>query len=438
MALVPAGRCPIVRGDGTEELAEVPAFFLDRQAGDEPPVRAVRGRRLLRRPGALAARGLAEPPAVHRPDRPARPGRLGARQLPGGQGRPPGRRHLLVRGRRPTPAGSASGCRPPPSGRRPAAGPSTSAAAPARDTPGATCSTRTRANLWASGLGDDGPRRRLPRRRHPQRHPPDDRQRLGVARRPARRHPRPIAGDDVPPLEADAADRRRGLRHLPARRGHLPLRHRPGGAGPPRQHRLPLRPLGRARLRRRPPDPPAARRRVLDRPVRGSGAIGHEPRSRCTCTADESPRARALPALRGAMRGRRLRPVLRAVGGHPARSAAGRPPRIVGILGPSGVGKTVYLGMLLDLLARGVGGLHGMARGLVLAVAASPGDARPGAASGSPTRRPSSPTAGNGSTARSSSGRRGPPLRPGHPRRRRRGRGGRDRATPDPTRPSAP
>src|SRR4051812_33916584 len=38
-------------------------------------------------------------------------------------------------------------------------------------------------------------------------------------------------------------------------------------------------------------------------------------------------------------------------------------PRCVGVLGPSGVGKTVYLGVLLDLLARGAGGLHGMARG---------------------------------------------------------------------------
>src|SRR5262245_55916163 len=40
-----------------------------------------------------------------------------------------------------------------------------------------------------------------------------------------------------------------------------------------------------------------------------------------------------------------------------------RPPRFVGVLGPSGVGKTVYLGMLLDLLSRGAGGLHGLARG---------------------------------------------------------------------------
>ncbi len=41
----------------------------------------------------------------------------------------------------------------------------------------------------------------------------------------------------------------------------------------------------------------------------------------------------------------------------------GRPPRFVGVVGPSGVGKTVYLGMLLDLLSRGAGGLHGLARG---------------------------------------------------------------------------
>jgi hypothetical protein len=40
-----------------------------------------------------------------------------------------------------------------------------------------------------------------------------------------------------------------------------------------------------------------------------------------------------------------------------------REPQFVGVLGPSGVGKTVYLGMLLDLLSRGAGGLHGMARG---------------------------------------------------------------------------
>jgi hypothetical protein len=46
-------------------------------------------------------------------------------------------------------------------------------------------------------------------------------------------------------------------------------------------------------------------------------------------------------------------------------SILGRPgrPRFVGVLGPSGAGKTVFLGLLLDLLARGVAGLHGMARG---------------------------------------------------------------------------
>jgi hypothetical protein len=40
-----------------------------------------------------------------------------------------------------------------------------------------------------------------------------------------------------------------------------------------------------------------------------------------------------------------------------------RRPKIVGVLGPSGVGKTVYLGMLLDMLARGAEDLHGLARG---------------------------------------------------------------------------
>jgi hypothetical protein len=39
------------------------------------------------------------------------------------------------------------------------------------------------------------------------------------------------------------------------------------------------------------------------------------------------------------------------------------PPRFVGVLGPTNVGKTVYIGMLLDLLSRGAGGLFGVARG---------------------------------------------------------------------------
>lgn len=38
-------------------------------------------------------------------------------------------------------------------------------------------------------------------------------------------------------------------------------------------------------------------------------------------------------------------------------------PKITGVLGPSNVGKTVYLGMLMDLLARGTGGMHGVAQG---------------------------------------------------------------------------
>lgn len=44
-------------------------------------------------------------------------------------------------------------------------------------------------------------------------------------------------------------------------------------------------------------------------------------------------------------------------------SAREAPPRFVGVLGPTNVGKTVYLGMLLDLLSRGAAGLYGVARG---------------------------------------------------------------------------
>jgi hypothetical protein len=37
-------------------------------------------------------------------------------------------------------------------------------------------------------------------------------------------------------------------------------------------------------------------------------------------------------------------------------------PRFIGVLGPSGVGKTVYLGMLIDMLTRGAGSITGLAR----------------------------------------------------------------------------
>ncbi len=41
----------------------------------------------------------------------------------------------------------------------------------------------------------------------------------------------------------------------------------------------------------------------------------------------------------------------------------GAPPRFVSVLGASGAGKTVYLGLLLDLLSKGHGGLSGVANG---------------------------------------------------------------------------
>src|SRR5579864_878264 len=43
--------------------------------------------------------------------------------------------------------------------------------------------------------------------------------------------------------------------------------------------------------------------------------------------------------------------------------ARDRVPRFVGVLGPSNVGKTVFIGMLLDLLSRGAAGLRGVPHG---------------------------------------------------------------------------
>jgi hypothetical protein len=44
-------------------------------------------------------------------------------------------------------------------------------------------------------------------------------------------------------------------------------------------------------------------------------------------------------------------------------AARGAPPRFLSVLGASGAGKTVYLGMLLDILSKGYRGLHGFANG---------------------------------------------------------------------------
>jgi hypothetical protein len=44
-------------------------------------------------------------------------------------------------------------------------------------------------------------------------------------------------------------------------------------------------------------------------------------------------------------------------------AARGAPPRFLSVLGASGAGKTVYLGMLLDILSKGYRGLNGFANG---------------------------------------------------------------------------
>ena len=118
-----------------------------------------------------------------------RTGRPGPRdwengKFPAGEGGPSRRRRLLVRGRWPTPAGSASGCRRPPSGRRPGAGPSSSRGGDCNRYPWGDLFDPARANLWPSGIRGTVPGRAISRRRHSQRHLPDDRQRLGMARRP--------------------------------------------------------------------------------------------------------------------------------------------------------------------------------------------------------------------------------------------------------------
>ena len=46
-------------------------------------------------------------------------------------------------------------------------------------------------------------------------------------------------------------------------------------------------------------------------------------------------------------------------------AARGTPPRFVPVLGASGAGKTVYIGMLLDMLTKGCGGLTGLANSAV-------------------------------------------------------------------------
>ena len=181
---------------------EVATFYLDRCAVTNRQFQRFVQAGGYDAPGDLAPGGLAEPDAVHRPDRPARPARLGATASS-----PPGKAEHPVVGVCWYEAvayarGSASGSPPPPSGKRPAAGPSNSAAAPATAIPGATSSTPPAPTSGPARRRPDRPGPRFPQGRHAQRHLPDDRQRLGMARRPPRNHPLPA---------------RRGLRARPAR-----------------------------------------------------------------------------------------------------------------------------------------------------------------------------------------------------------------------------
>ena len=213
MALIPAGTLPLIQSDGSLTSVELAAFYLDRCA--------VTNRQFQR---FVQAGGYDDmeiwpqevwPSLMRFTDRTGRPGprHWENGKYPASKGRASRRRRLLVRGPGLRPLGRQAAADAPPSGRRPAAGPSSSAAGPATAIPGATSSTRAAPTSRRPASVADRPGARVPDGVDAQRHLPDDGERLGVARRPARVDPVRSPGDPSS-LDAPAPDRRRRLRHL--------------------------------------------------------------------------------------------------------------------------------------------------------------------------------------------------------------------------------
>ena len=185
-----------------------------------------------------------------------------------------------------------------------------------------------KANLASAQIGGTVPVERFAGGHHAQRHFPDDRKRLGMARRfSGRRTVR--FGSDLRSLEAHAPDRRRCLQHLLRQRSNLPLHHGPRRARPSRQHRLSMCRVGRG-----PSACPREREANKHMTLQSTtvDTIIQTAPSHVHFVAPRRFRANRavlvfLPIK--VMESIRVRP---------------EPPRFVGVLGPSGVGKTVYLG----------------------------------------------------------------------------------------------
>ncbi len=163
MAFVPAGVVQVIRSWRAVQPTERTGYHLDRCARVESAVPEVRERGGYDNLEIWPQEVWAQRDAVYRSNRLRGPARLGAGQVPHGQSRSPGRWRLLVRGTGLCSlGGEAAGDRGRVAESRRRA-PSTSAAAAATDTPGATSSTYSRANLWATGRGETVPVRESPK-----------------------------------------------------------------------------------------------------------------------------------------------------------------------------------------------------------------------------------------------------------------------------------
>ena len=359
----PAGNVPVMLCDGTLASVELEAFYLDRFA--------VTNRQFQR---FVQAGGYDDleiwpqevwPSVTRFTDRtgPPGPAGLGERQVPRRQGRAPGRRRLLVRGRGLRPLGRQAAAHR----RRVAEGRRLARAAQRRDLQPLPLGRHVRPGAdepLGLGRGPDRPRPRVPVRRHPQRHLPDDRQRLGVARRPARDHPlpsrrvlpgrgSPCAGSSAGP-STPISRARPPASSSPARASSTAARTS-DSAAPCRSRRyVPCREriVGSANDAKHPWDSQSPSE---DQPCRVDHTFRNTTASRAI-TAARSAAGTSTRASRAAIASSPTK-VIESIRSAPAcrRSSSV-------VLGPTGVGKTVYLGMLLDLLARGVGGLHGLAR----------------------------------------------------------------------------
>ncbi len=240
-----------------------------------------------------------------------------------------------------------------------------------------------RAHLYGSGSQRPGGGRRISRRHQRRRHPPADRQRLGMDVDAAGGAGRP----DAARFGIGDEHSRRRVRHVFRKPGHLPLPKRRASALAAPQHRLPPRTADErfgSYRRRRPTTVATESTPKRPEPARTTApnyVLATRIRRYAVLTSDLRPLALltamthlAQMPLETYLLAEQAAPIACLVCDHEnccsaarcrncsapmslahKRSRSKKRPQLIAVIGASGAGKTVYLGLLMDMLTRHVG-----------------------------------------------------------------------------------